>query len=579
MRPVADAPPDDRELDLARLMSDAAWGVHSARSADEKLGWAIAATRQATRADFCAFVAVRDGRAIVVSSDGAPEGEVTPIARAQLAQVVHRSMPDNAGNGPNDEVPDLGVAVVPTGVAATAANSKAGTRWRDQIAAPVLGVAGELHGLLLVGHEEAGHFTQTEAAVAEAIASHLGVALDNAATLGRLAEVAASQREAVHQLQFAVLPPVPEVDGAELGRHYVAAGANSPTGGDLYDWVVLADGTLHVSVVDVLGKGVAATKDALAITQALRWLVLDGYPLADVLARVDSLVTAHNPDLAATAIVAHYSPSDGQLQIAGAGHPPVLLVRATGEVERLEAPGIALGWPGAGSRGVVTAQLGRSETAVFYTDGLVEATKDILDGLDALSRAAAETSAYPATEMARALVERALADAERRDDVVALVLRRRVPPPPASEHRLGPFQHRFTPRPAAVTLARHLLSDWLAHQPIDPVEVDDLLLVASELCTNAMRASSGQPGAVVLRALIEGDTVVVETEDDGPGFEWPHPEPGLTPLAELEQGRGLYLVSALVDEATIERTEDGHTIVRSRKRAVVGAQSAGDRSA
>src|SRR5439155_21210453 len=201
----------------------------------------------------------------------------------------------------------------------------------------------------------------------------------------------------------------------------------------------------------------------------------------------------------ATMLVARYRPSTGMLRVAGAGHTPVMVVSPSGAVRQVEAPGIAIGWPGAGSVDAVAIELDRSDTAIFYTDGLVEAGKDLVQGLRALERAAIDTVRYPAEHLARALVERALAGAVRRDDTLALVLRRRQPPE-TSGHRLGRFEHRFSPLAAAAPLARHLLEDWLTHQRIDPAERADLLVAASELCANAMRAADGQPASIVLRA-------------------------------------------------------------------------------
>ncbi|MFJ8659716.1 PP2C family protein-serine/threonine phosphatase [Streptomyces sp. NPDC093795] len=59
-------------------------------------------------------------------------------------------------------------------------------------------------------------------------------------------------------LEDALRPPPLHVDGLELAVHYAPAGTDDPTGGDLYDWFVLPDGTLHVTIVDALGHGITA---------------------------------------------------------------------------------------------------------------------------------------------------------------------------------------------------------------------------------------------------------------------------------------------------------------------------------
>lgn len=384
----------------------------------------------------------------------------------------------------------------------------------------------------------------------------------------RLTEEQAASRETVYQLQEAVQPPMLAVDGAELGVHYLAADPSAPTGGDLYDWVVLPDGDLHLAVVDVVGKGVAATKDALTVTHALRLLALDGCPLADMIRRADALLTAYSPELVATAQVVRFTPTTGRLRVAGAGHPPALVVSADGSTRYVTAPGLPIGWPGAGSEEVVELDLERSDVVVLYTDGLVEARRDILVGLRSLEGAASRIVDYPAPQLARALVDRALAGSDRRDDTLALVLRRRAPLPDTGRRAIGPFQHRFTGHEAAVTVARHLLGDWLNEQPLDPTIVDDVLLAAAELCTNAVAVSRGEP--VVLKAWLDGDALGVEVRDGGPGIVLPVLRHDEIPDLDAETGRGLYLVRALVDDLDAGR-DDGGAWVRFVKRAVTSA--------
>jgi serine phosphatase RsbU (regulator of sigma subunit)/anti-sigma regulatory factor (Ser/Thr protein kinase) len=438
---------------------------------------------------------------------------------------------------------------------------------------PIPRADGGVHGMAVLGWariegEDAPDIAQVVNATAQALAAHLGVALDNQEAM---ADLEAVQRDVVHKLQEAVRPPTPVVPQTELGVYYLAADQRASTGGDLYDWIMLPSGELHLTVVDVMGKGVAATKDAVAVTHAVRLLVLDGCPLDRVIARADTLVTAQNPELVATLMVGRYEPSTGLLRLAGGGHPPALLVTAD-DVHQIPAGGIPIGFPGAGSEGEVSLTLGRSDTVIFYTDGLIESTKDIVKGLDALGRHARETASYPATSLARALVDRALEGAVRNDDSLALVLRRRSPPTTDARTPLAPLEYRFTPSTAAVPLARHFLEDWLVRIPVDEAEMADLLLVASELCANAVRHASGHRGSVALRALVDGPDVVLEVEDDGgnpaqlpdPTDEFPEP------LAE--RGRGLFLVRALVD--TLESdVVGGCTLVRVRRRAVVARKA------
>lgn len=556
------APGPERTLAAVQVLGRAASAVHAAPSLDAKVEWVVDAARRLTDAAFVVYVAApRDGGGLRAVSS------VEPVDLASFAGLAAARMFSAVG-GP--------AAVVRL---ADVRHERRYRSLRDRVvgsavasylAVPVSGADGDLHGGLFLGHPAPDRFGSADESAVAALASHLGVAIDNLAVVTHLEEVEATQREAVHQLQEAVRPPLPTVEGTELGVHYLPADPSAPTGGDLYDCLRLPDGTLHLCVVDVVGKGVAATKDAVSVTHALRLLAIDGCQMDRIVARADALVTVQRPELVATVVVARYRPDDGVVLLAGGGHPPALLVSPVRGVRQVPAAGIPIGWPGAGSHELVSVTLERSDALVLYTDGLIEATKDIEVGLHHLELAAAETARYPAGPLARALVDRALSGAMRRDDSLALVLRRRTPPATSvAPGRLGPLEYRFSPSLATVPLARHLFADWLELLRVDDTERADLLLVASELCANAVRHASGAPGALTLRAWADRDAVVVEVEDDGGGFDW---EPGHAdderPDPDLEQGRGLYLAEALTDGVEVVHDE-GRTTVRAVKRALL----------
>jgi serine phosphatase RsbU (regulator of sigma subunit)/anti-sigma regulatory factor (Ser/Thr protein kinase) len=541
------------------LLAEAARAVHGGRDLASKLSWVAEAARSLTGASFAAYVGAPTEGGGVQLVVGCPRYIVEEFASAAAALLF------------------AGVAAGKSGV--RVGDIREETRFRglrpytgfdevvSYLAVPVLASDGSPYGALLLGHPGPDRFDERAHTAVTALTAHLGAALENLRTVNRLAELEATQREVVHQLQEAVRPVIPDVDAAELGVYYLPAEPSAPTGGDLYDWVVLPDGALHLVVVDVVGKGVAATKDAMSVTHALRLLALDGCPMNRLVSRADVLVSAQSPDLAATAVIARYRPDDGTVDLVGAGHPPALVVSPEGKTRYVTAPGIPIGWPGAGSDEVVSFTLDRSEVLVLYTDGLVEATKDILDGLEALAAAASDAAGYPAGPLARALVERALSGAMRSDDSLALVLRRRTPAP-GRRPQTAPFEYRFSPNAVTVPLARNLFSDWLDNIGVDPSDAEDLLLTVSELCTNAVRFSSGAPGALSVHAWADADAIVVEVADDGGGFEWQ--EVTDVPDPDADTGRGLFLVTSLVDQVEVTRRDD-RTIVRAVKRAVLPA--------
>lgn len=367
----------------------------------------------------------------------------------------------------------------------------------------------------------------------------------------RLVEAQAAQRLVVDHLQQAVAPEPPGIDGADIAVAYVASDPSSPTGGDLFDWHLLPTGELHVAVVDVLGHGVAATKDALVVVHALRFAAVDGTALEDMVKRTDELLSADAAELVATVVIARYRAETGELMVASGGHPPALVVGSDGVVTELNATGGAIGWPGVGSDNVATTKLEIGESLLLYTDGLIEARKDVISGMASLMRHAGDVAHLSAAQFADELVKRSLQGADRRDDSLALVLRRTPTTvvPESMSWQVAPG--------SAVALgeARRGLGSWLdSHR----CNADDAVLVASELMANAVMAA---PSAVVLTAAMQGEQLILEVSDDGLGGEHLDELGQRLPAADSEEGRGLFLVRALSDDLSIVTSSTG-TVAR-----------------
>jgi anti-sigma regulatory factor (Ser/Thr protein kinase) len=104
----------------------------------------------------------------------------------------------------------------------------------------------------------------------------------------------------------------------------------------------------------------------------------------------------------------------------------------------------------------------------------------------------------------------------------------------------------------------------------EPVR-EDVLLLVSELCTNAIQATSRRGDKIVVRVDLTDSDVVVEVEDSGSGFAFPDH----VAANQDESGRGLAIARRLAKHVEIDR-RDERTCVRARLRRDEALQLSGD---
>ncbi|WP_059009402.1 PP2C family protein-serine/threonine phosphatase [Streptomyces specialis] len=237
----------------------------------------------------------------------------------------------------------------------------------------------------------------------------------------------------LREREDALRPPPLDIDGLELAVHYAPAGTDAPTGGDLYDWFRLPDGTVHITVVDALGHGVTSTRSALNVTHAVRTLALEGHRLDSIIARADEVMRPFDRDVMATVQLVRIDPATGELLLANGSHPPGLLIRSSGEHAYLEVKGRGIGFPLPGSEKLLRATLAPGDLLLLYTDGLTESRRDPLEGEARLIRAARRHAALPIADVPRAIARDMHTVILHPDDTLALALR--LPPGPGRDQQ------------------------------------------------------------------------------------------------------------------------------------------------
>jgi sigma-B regulation protein RsbU (phosphoserine phosphatase) len=236
------------------------------------------------------------------------------------------------------------------------------------------------------------------------------------------------------ELEDALRPPPPRVTGFELAVHYAPSEPDSPTGGDHYDWFVLPDGTVHITLVDAVGHGVTSTRDALTVTHAIRTLVLEGHPFRDLIARAAHALATVEPDLMATVLLARLDPATGDITFANGSHPRPILVTTTGHTELLIPPtvGRGIGFPAPGSHSLVHRTLAPDDLVVIYTDGLIESRKDLTEGELRLLELAGRHAGRPTAVIPDILAARMHDLVLHADDTIVIAIRYRPGQPKPS---------------------------------------------------------------------------------------------------------------------------------------------------
>ena len=264
--------------------------------------------------------------------------------------------------------------------------------------------------------------TKETIALGLSVAAQAALAIDNA----RLYQ---HQKEFADTMQRSLLPrSQPELPGLELGAIYEAS-AVVDVGGDLYDYLELADGRLAVVLGDVTGHGIDAAADMAMAKFVFRSLAREHPDPGGFLTAANEVVCS---EIATgkfiTMLFLTVDPASGELKCAGAGHPRPRLVLPDGSVQGLDATGLALGIEPGQVYDEVATMLDSGSLVVVYTDGVVEARRDgELYGADRLDAILSEYRDRPADQIARTVIEdcRSWAHGKLADDCALVVLKRR----------------------------------------------------------------------------------------------------------------------------------------------------------
>lgn len=234
------------------------------------------------------------------------------------------------------------------------------------------------------------------------------------------------------------------------------------------------------------------------------------------------------------------------LVYTNAGHLPPVVCSPGEPAHRLtEALGPPLG-VGSGRLSEERVHLANGATVVLYTDGLVEQYDNDLDsGIDAIA-AHLDALQRPVDELTATLVDD-LRPNGADDDVAVLVAR-----VPEVSRQWASAAFEIKAEGDAVATVRRRTEETLRSWEVPDATVDDVVLLASELATNAI--IHGRP-PIQLRLRRTTSDVLLEVIDSANFLPRK-----LRPTPDDEHGRGLQIVAILAERWGVRATDNGKSI-------------------
>ena len=214
-----------------------------------------------------------------------------------------------------------------------------------------------------------------------------------------------------------------------FGRFTIAAGTRThrEVGGDYFDAFEVDQDRLALCVADVMGKGVGAALVMANVQAHFRTVVqVERDPAAICRSLNANLRKTLGGERLVTMFNASLRLDAGEFVFCSAGHPPAILVRASGEIEPLTSDDAVLGSFGSWEYRSGSRILNSGDRVAMVSDGFLECadSDDAELGDSRFADWVKETRALSASEMHERLTERLMAFCGGclNDDVTLMVI-------------------------------------------------------------------------------------------------------------------------------------------------------------
>jgi len=185
-----------------------------------------------------------------------------------------------------------------------------------------------------------------------------------------------TELEMAREIQLAILPSeTPKIRGLDIAARYLPM---SSVAGDFYDFIIVDEQHVGILIADVSGHGLPAALIASMLQVALTAQLAHASEPGRVLAGLNRALCGKFRNHFVTAAYVFVDMEKNSISYAGAGHPPLLLWRAsTRSTSEVMQNGLFLGHFPEETYSALQLPVGAGDKAVLYTDGFLEASNPL----------------------------------------------------------------------------------------------------------------------------------------------------------------------------------------------------------
>jgi serine phosphatase RsbU (regulator of sigma subunit)/pSer/pThr/pTyr-binding forkhead associated (FHA) protein len=254
---------------------------------------------------------------------------------------------------------------------------------RSVMAVP-LAVENRISGMIYVDNPfQINRFTERDLQLLTLIAGVAAIRIENVSLLEvqqeqkRLANELALASEIQLRLHPETPPALPSYDmiGVSFPCHEV--------GGDYYDFIEKRDGRWVIALGDVSGKGTGAALLMSSVHAAVRAHTRTRLSASEIVSEINQYIYDNTPaNRYVTLFYSELDPRSHQLTYINGGHNSPLLVRASGEVTRLDIGGFPVGITPFGDYREGWVEIEPGDALVIYSDGVTESLNEAGEEFD-----------------------------------------------------------------------------------------------------------------------------------------------------------------------------------------------------